>query len=347
MNYTQSDVAEFLNISKAAISKWEKGRSIPEVVYIIQLSKLFNTTIDELVNSSVKHTKEEIKRLYHFYSRRFSTEPFDATVDEVDEYARKHFNDYSLLLQFSVLLMNHHQLKPQSKVVQDNAVKYISRIIKHSDSLFEKEQATFLLASIYLQLGQNDSVIELLEDTRLPKLPANIVLSLSYLQNDDRTQANQTLQAEVYQNVIFMINSLTVMIQHQLHSNSDQLIDRGLKIAETFDLNNLHPNSIMNFYLASAINKRDDLHSCIDYLKRFNKIVKNMMENYYLHGDEFFDEIDDWIKDFDLGNNAPLNIDTFRRQVLVQVVSNPQFEHIKDTIEFKNIIHDLSNIVGE
>src|SRR5699024_4402004 len=181
MNYTQSDVAEFLNISKAAISKWEKGRSIPEVVYIIQLSKLFNTTIDELVNSSVKHTKEEIKRLYHFYSRRFSTEPFDATVDKVDEYARKHFNHYSILLQLS-----------------------------------------FLLASIYVKISQNDSVIELLEDTRLPKLPANIVLSLSYLQNDDRTQANQTLQAEVYQNVIFMINSLTVMIQHQLHSNSDQ-----------------------------------------------------------------------------------------------------------------------------
>lgn len=104
---------------------------------------------------------------------------------------------------------------------------------------------------------------------------------------------------------------------------------------------------MMNFYLASAIYKNDDLHSCIVYLKRYNIIVKNLMENYYLHGDDFFDEIDDWIKDFELGNNVPVNIDIFRRQVLIQVLSNPHFEHIKDTIEFKNIIHDLSNIVEE
>lgn len=48
-NYTQEELAEELNVSRQAITKWESGEGIPDVENLKEISKLFNTTMDELV----------------------------------------------------------------------------------------------------------------------------------------------------------------------------------------------------------------------------------------------------------------------------------------------------------
>lgn len=47
---TQEDVAEHLNVSRQAVAKWEKGESIPDIANCIALAKLYNVTLDNLVN---------------------------------------------------------------------------------------------------------------------------------------------------------------------------------------------------------------------------------------------------------------------------------------------------------
>lgn len=46
---TQAGLAERLNYSDKAISKWERGESIPDVVTLVQLSELFGITVNDLV----------------------------------------------------------------------------------------------------------------------------------------------------------------------------------------------------------------------------------------------------------------------------------------------------------
>ncbi len=47
--YTQISLAEKLNYSDKAISKWERGESIPDVVVLKELADLFGVTLDYLV----------------------------------------------------------------------------------------------------------------------------------------------------------------------------------------------------------------------------------------------------------------------------------------------------------
>jgi len=47
--YTQDSLAEVLNISSQAISKWETGTGLPEASMLIELSKLFNVSIDDIL----------------------------------------------------------------------------------------------------------------------------------------------------------------------------------------------------------------------------------------------------------------------------------------------------------
>ena len=46
---TQANLAEKLNYSDKAVSKWERGESVPDVITLMQLASLFDTTVDDLV----------------------------------------------------------------------------------------------------------------------------------------------------------------------------------------------------------------------------------------------------------------------------------------------------------
>lgn len=50
-NLSQDELAEKMGISRQAISKWETGKSYPDIETILKLSNIFNLSLDELVKS--------------------------------------------------------------------------------------------------------------------------------------------------------------------------------------------------------------------------------------------------------------------------------------------------------
>lgn len=50
-NMTQTELAEKLNVSRQAVSRWEMGTAKPEVDTIIALSDLFGVSLDELLKN--------------------------------------------------------------------------------------------------------------------------------------------------------------------------------------------------------------------------------------------------------------------------------------------------------
>lgn len=54
---TQFELAEKLNYSDKAVSKWERGESIPDVTVLCEIAKLFGVTLDYLVQK--EHTEKQ------------------------------------------------------------------------------------------------------------------------------------------------------------------------------------------------------------------------------------------------------------------------------------------------
>ena len=48
--YTQEEVADRLEVSRQAISRWEMGTAVPDSSNLLQISKLFNVSTDYLLN---------------------------------------------------------------------------------------------------------------------------------------------------------------------------------------------------------------------------------------------------------------------------------------------------------
>ena len=50
LGLTQAGLAEKLNYSDKAVSKWERGESIPDVLTLLQLAELFGVKVDDLLS---------------------------------------------------------------------------------------------------------------------------------------------------------------------------------------------------------------------------------------------------------------------------------------------------------
>lgn len=54
-NLSQEELAEKIGVARQTISKWELGETSPDIKQAKTLSKLFNISLDELVNNDIKN----------------------------------------------------------------------------------------------------------------------------------------------------------------------------------------------------------------------------------------------------------------------------------------------------
>ncbi|MBQ8802794.1 MAG: helix-turn-helix transcriptional regulator [Tyzzerella sp.] len=68
-NLSQNALAEKLHVSRQAISRWETGKTVPDIETLKQLSVLYNVSLDELTSfkSSQSTSATEISLANHTY----------------------------------------------------------------------------------------------------------------------------------------------------------------------------------------------------------------------------------------------------------------------------------------
>ncbi len=52
-HYTQEELAEKLNISRQAVSKWETGAAIPDIGILLKISRLYGITINDILEPDI------------------------------------------------------------------------------------------------------------------------------------------------------------------------------------------------------------------------------------------------------------------------------------------------------
>ncbi len=65
-NYTQETIANKLNVTAQAVSKWENDITSPDIDTLIKIADIFNITIDELVgrtSNAIATTKKDINKM--------------------------------------------------------------------------------------------------------------------------------------------------------------------------------------------------------------------------------------------------------------------------------------------
>ena len=144
---TQDELAKYLGVSKAAISKWETGQSYPDITFLPIIASFFNISIDELIGYKPQMEKDEINQLYKQLCHDFTVIPFNEVIEKCDEIIRKYYSCFPLLLQMGLLIINHSMLdKTQTLELNKKAKDLFQRVKCHSDDVDLAKQAQILEA---------------------------------------------------------------------------------------------------------------------------------------------------------------------------------------------------------
>ncbi|HYE10218.1 MAG TPA: helix-turn-helix transcriptional regulator, partial [Patescibacteria group bacterium] len=181
---TQDQLAAYIGVSKASVSKWETGQSYPDITFLPQLAAYFNISIDELMGYEPQITKEDIKNLYHRLSADFANKPFCDVLAECREIIKKYYSCFPLLLQMAILMCNHHMLAKETeeqKSILGEAAGLCIRIKEESDDVWLAKEAVSIEAVCYLMMRQPQNVLDLLGETIRPLPNDEAGIAQSYL----------------------------------------------------------------------------------------------------------------------------------------------------------------------
>lgn len=78
-NYTQENLADILGVSRQSISKWESDIAYPETDKLIQLSDLYNCSLDYLLKDDQTRNEQQ-ENTWHLFGKKFREKKSEKTI---------------------------------------------------------------------------------------------------------------------------------------------------------------------------------------------------------------------------------------------------------------------------
>ena len=258
---TQEELADFMGVTKASVSKWEKGINTPDLLLLPRLAAYFDVTIDELIGYEAQLSSEQIRRQYAELSKDFAVRPFADVLGKARALAHKYYACYPFLLQLSLLYLNHHMLaetEEERRILLLEAVGWCDRILENCSDVGVCSDAVVLRAGLHLQLGKATEAIEALEPSadpsRLAGQNGNLLVQ-AYQLAGDTTKARSYAQVKQYLDLMNLIGDaiLALSLNENDINQCEETIRRITGVMELYHLETLHPNVAAQFQFQSAL----------------------------------------------------------------------------------------------
>lgn len=123
---TQAEVAEKLHLSRKTVSGWETGRSYPDIKTLTQLSRLYDISLDDLMNSSsvLNHYAEQDKlgrQVTRIFKVTYYLNVFLLILSYVDLFRPYHFHSplipLAMIINLIVLITHYSEWRKFKKLL--------------------------------------------------------------------------------------------------------------------------------------------------------------------------------------------------------------------------------------
>ena len=350
---TQEEVASFIGVTKASVSKWETKQSLPDILLLPVLASYYGVTVDELLGYKPQLGKEQIQKIYHDLAAEFAEKPFEEVMDASRKLVKKYYSCYSFLLQISFLWLNHYTFAedPKSQMgILDETVELCTHIIENCKDISICNDATVLKAIMDLQRGRPQEALDLVEDMLSPYRLASQssgILIQAYQMVGDMDKAVSYTQISMFLHLLSLVEGATqyIAFRAQDKESCEETIRRMDGLIELFQLERLHQNiaAVYHYQVAVYQCQQEDIEGVFARLKRFVEIICDLLDHEAaLHGDGYFNRLEEWFEGLDLGKQMVRD----KKLVLdnaCQALENPVFSPL---IEDKRLVR-LKRVLTE
>ncbi len=354
---TQEEFAEYLGVSKPAVSKWESGQSYPDIFLLPVIASYFNKSVDELMGYQPQMTEENIKKTYLRLADAFAKEPFESVLQQSGETVKKYYSCWKLLFAIGELFVNH---APQAgspekaAAVYEEASALFERVEKESRDAALAHSSLAMRAYCDLVLQRPAEAIDLLDGStdllggsEESKVSAELLLVKAYAMKGDKDRAKDVLQKYLYQGVLALFGAFPdfMALYADEQEKLDDCLHRALGFIKIFGLENLHPASCFTFYLTAAAlyASKGKSGQALDLLETYVALLtREGVFPLRLKGDGFFDRLEPYFASLNLGTDTPRSDILIRKDMETAVSQNPAFRSLRDDERFQRVLRRLA-----
>lgn len=350
MGITQEALANYLGISTAAVSKWETEATYPDIQMLPRLAAYFDISIDELIGYEPQLDKAEIQNWYRRLSEEFASVSFDEAAAHCRELTKKYYSCYPFLFQIASLLVNYSPLSgsaEKSEQIIEEALELFRRVKKNIEDAEFAKAALQMEAYCLLALRRPAEVLRLLELKPPAAFPAEPLLASACQMTGNIREAKKVLQAGIYQQLLSLIGLLSSYMgvcadDPDIFAESCRRLET---VADAFHLDELHPGILLSCYFAMAQGWAvlGETENALDALEKYTSLASDDIYPLKLHGDSFFNLLDDWISDtLELGSYPPRKESVIRRSITQALTDHPAFADFSDHPRFQEMVRRLN-----
>lgn len=353
LQLTQEDIAKFIGVSRAAVSKWEKGLSYPDITILPKLAMYFDISIDTLLGYEPQLTKERITKIYGELAEQFANQPFEQVEAQLEKLVMEYYSCYPFLMKMSVLLLNYLPQSSNEEKTVNNILRICERVKNNTEELQLLQEATAIEATLHLIQQRPEKVIELLGDQ--PTIEFNnealIGSALTLLQQTE--QAKKVFQVNTFQKLFAIIGSMTegLMLEIENEKYVDETVYRVQKLIEIFDAHKLSINTVLVFYIRAAIayamQGRQD--KAMEMVEHYLRVCLQIKFPLTISGGDYFYLLQSWIDEQQsIIQQAPRAKESIKRDMLGSVEQHPLLAPLleKEQLQmlYKNVQHYLKEV---
>lgn len=349
---TQEELAEYVGVSKPAVSKWESGQSYPDITLLPVIASYFGISVDDLLDYQPQMTKEDIRKLYKTLSDSFAKDGFDPAYEKCRDSVRRFYSCWPLLFNMGVLLVNHAPSAgspEKTQSVVNEAISLFQRVEQNCGNPNLARQAIHLRAFGYLMLGKPGETIDLLEDLVETPISTRSLLATAYLQKGKTERAEGLLQSSIYlelAGILGNLPNLMVVYSHQ-PEKLEQWVQSTLSAAKAFGFEHVHPALMLTLHINAAFQylAAGDQQKALEHLKQYAQLACSPgLFPLQLKGGGMFDKVDDLFESFDLGTMMPRSEEEVRQSMKDAVLKQPAFQVLAGNPEFQHIVQKIQLI---
>ncbi len=161
---TQEQLAEAMNVSAAAVSKWENGQSVPDIAVLTALADYFEVSLDALVGYAVQsRRREDLVSRIGMLSRQ---KKYDEAITEAKEALRRYPNHFGVVYA-SGRMYGFYGMEHANQEALHTAIG----LMEHAMALFAQNEDVSLrvenlwtnMGMYYASLGEREQAIRCYE----------------------------------------------------------------------------------------------------------------------------------------------------------------------------------------
>lgn len=348
LNVTQEDIARYIGISRAAVSKWEKGQSHPDISLLPKLAAYFSMSIDDLLGYEPQMTEQRILTTYADLAAKFTKLPYEEVDQQIAALVEEFYSCFPFLLKMAQLYVNYFNLEQNKEEAIQKIQSLCIRVKEFSGDYKLVNEATMIEGLSYILQGEPQKVLALLgEDAKL-QLGEEQLIAAAQTMLGQTEKAKEIYQVNQYQYLLGMLSNASEMLMLEMTNPAyfDQIVARAEAVFDTYQIEKLNVNTVLVFYLraASGYAMQNRIEEALSCLTRYVKICKGMDFPVRITGDAYFYLLEDWVKrEVILNTLSPRDDESIKKSLYESIAENPMFENLKDQAQFKSLVTNLQH----